>query len=129
MRWRKYTLNADFFAQWSPDSAYVAGWIAGDGSVTYGRHAKVYLMGSLDERGHLEEMARRMGSNTPVKDYVKASNSGLQVCSQRLVEGLTTSGFIKLNRRIEIPANLGLAARCFVRGYFDADGSFCWVLS
>lgn len=122
MAWRKYKVNELFFDAQSQDSAYVAGWIAGDGSITYGKDAKIYLMGSHDEYSHLRSMADRMGSSHEVRLY-KNKSSGVQIGSQRLVSGLTQGfGLEKHLGVIKVPSLQEEFVRSFVRGYFDADG-------
>ena len=118
---RKYAVNEHFFDTWTPDSAYIAGWIVGDGSITEGPHSKIYLMGSVGERDHLECMIRAMGSSHPVRIYECNRTSASQIGSKVLVQALIGKGLSK-KAGLHLPKSFDGSEKHFIRGLFDSDG-------
>lgn len=121
--WRKYAVNDAFFDNWNRSSAYIAGWILGDGHLTYpGRTPKVrtwrlVIAGAPSEEDHLLRMRREMESNHPVKSYGGALM--IQIGSKRLVRALLEKGYSD-SSLIDMPKDL---MGHQVRGLYDSDGT------
>lgn len=120
---RKYTLNEDFFARWSPTMAYVLGFWYADG---YMRHEKSYRVAFFsNDCGHLTQIARAMGSNSPVKNVQKGVDCGaLYLHSKKLFSDLARlGGTRRKSTDLKMPDVPKDFLRDFIRGYFDGDGS------
>ena len=116
---RKYKLDESFFEIWNSDSAYIAGWIAGDGSIL-GR--RLVLCGSLAEESHLESMLVKMGSTHPVRNGGRGALLA-EVGSKKLVSDLQRLGLLKSGGMVSVPGKLGVYEPSFIRGLLDSDGS------
>lgn len=121
------TLNKDFFKNWSPDMAYVLGYIAADGAITIGKRGNQYVeVQSVDRE--LPAMVRKaLGSNHKISSsqlnprwQVKHR---LQIGSKEMVKDLAGLGIVpKKTNRLVLPEMPKKYFRDFVRGYFDGDG-------
>ena len=133
----KYQHNPQYFdAPYTEDTAYIMGFIAGDGCVV-DRKTSPYVVISLASRDHafLVKLAQRLGTTAPVKQRSVvtetrgvAHTSTLAVHSPPLAIALTKMGITARKsktydpalvlRRLPIPLH-----RHFYRGLVDADGS------
>ncbi len=131
-----YDCNENTFKIDSPESFYLAGFIAADGSVQYRKYSKILKIAlSKKDINHLEKIKNILKSNHPIKEYkVKKSklvNSDndcveLQITSKVLVEDLKKFNIIPNKTKIyEMPEwliNHKMISH-FMRGYFDGDGT------
>jgi hypothetical protein len=63
----KYTINSDFFVEWSQDLAYVLGYIIGDGNIN--KSLTTLTIVSID-KDHLEKINAAIGSDRPLHQRV-----------------------------------------------------------
>lgn len=115
---RKYQVNTSFFDYWTPDSAYIAGWVAGDGCILQRR---VILCGSHLEADHLQSMLFRMSATYPLRD----NGSGallVEIGSLKMVSALEQRGFHKAGPETVVPVSFAGNEASFIRGYLDSDG-------
>jgi hypothetical protein len=123
---RRYCdVNEDFFNEWSPDMAYVLGWIYADGSIKKNLQGFQITSSDLD---HLANIGNMLGSDLHVSLYKGKRNKQVagKLCIyrpamvERLVEiGLTPAKSKTMEFPTTIPENfLG----SFIRGYFEGDG-------
>jgi len=123
---RRYCdINENFFNEWSPDMAYVLGWIYADGSIKKDLQGFEITSSDLD---HLADIGNMLGSDLHVSLYKGKRNKQVagKLCIhrpamvERLVEiGLTPAKSKTMEFPTTIPENfLG----SFIRGYFEGDG-------
>lgn len=131
-----YTCNNDFFKLDSPESFYLAGFIAADGSVQYRKYSKVLKITlSLKDIDHLDKIKTILNSTHHIKKYkVKASKlvkkelycCELQIVNKTLVEDLKRFNIVP-NKTFKYEMPLWLVNHKFInhfmRGYFDGDGT------
>lgn len=139
---RKYTLNEKFFSTWTPEMAYMLGFVAADGCLyKYVDKINSYLMSiqlNSKDRHILESFNNMIGSNRPIrtvsastsitksgKTYNKGEQSGFYINSFQIAQDLM---------RLHIHPRKSWTAEWptdyppefmhhYVRGFFDGDGS------
>lgn len=124
---RKYTLNEEFFSEWSATMAYVLGFWYADG---YMRHEKSYrVLFYSNDRDHLAQVANVMKSNSPIKDVEQGVDCG-ELClhSKKLFYDLKRlGGKRRKSTSLILPDVPPIYFRDFLRGYFDGDGSVHFI--
>jgi hypothetical protein len=118
-----YAVNHNFFKKWSPEMAYVLGWIFSDGNISgcknrYG--TSIHL--NKKDNYILEKISEVMGSNRPV--LVHSDSIYLKIDSKVLHRDLLALG-CKPNKSLSLrfPNIKEKFLSHFIRGYFDGDGS------
>lgn len=139
---KTYNCNENFFKNDTPESFYLAGFLAADGSVQYRKYSDVLKITlSKKDKDHLEKIKILLKSNHPIKDYivkpsklVKSYNesSELQIVSNNIIADLKRFNIIPNKTKTytyTIPENIvnNQLISHFMRGYFDGDGTitFC----
>ncbi len=131
-----YHCNNNFFKNESPESFYLAGFIAADGSVQYRKYSKILKITlSKKDLEHLEKIKKLLESNHPIKEYQVKKNKlvtsdkecvELQIANKNIVEDLKKFNIIpNKTKTYEMPEWL-LSHKFlnhFMRGYFDGDGT------
>lgn len=137
-RWRKYPFNESLFEADTPESFYIAGFIAAD-AYCRNRGNQQYMNLLLGEKDlpFLLKLKQHISPTTPVykrlnegskRDprYKDTVGYSFRIGSQLLIEQLSRFG-IHQNKSLtlEFPEYISthLLAHHFVRGYFDGDGS------
>lgn len=121
--YRKYNINEDFFKTWAPDSAWLFGWVLGDGCYTNPLHLRFNL--ARVDREVLEKFKTALESEHPIKDYEVWDEkyqklyyvSGVRFHSKQLVSDLRELSFYG------VPDEYFSHA---LRGFFEAEGSVYW---
>lgn len=123
---KKHLINSDFFKVWSPEMAYVVGFIAADGNICKsGRSTVLHI--ACDNVDVIEKIKLTLNYEGPI--YTKKRSNGKTSHSLRICDYVIFQDLQKLNiteRKSltlmppKIPRNL---VNHFIRGYFDGDGS------
>lgn len=111
-----YSVNTEFFLTWSPEMAYVLGFILTDGSVS-----KDALSISQKDKAPLAYIQRVMNATQPIK---KRGNLHTLIISRKsIVEDLNAFG-ISQNKSltVELPYIDDEVFPDFLRGVIDGDG-------
>lgn len=121
-------VNHNFFKTWSPEMAYVLGYIAADGAITIGQRGNYYLdLFSIDKELILL-VKRRLNSKHKVtaqepKKQTEHRRYRIQIGSKEIIRDLSKLGIApKKTRRLIFPGIPPQHLHHFVRGYFDGDG-------
>jgi hypothetical protein len=120
---KKYGSNEHFFNKLNPISAYWAGFIAADGTLTF-KDNGIYIGLNKKDKHHLLKFKKAIQTNSPIKE-VKSNNSAhIGIYSKELFNTLIKLG-IKPNKSLSIShVNIpGKLMPHFIRGVFDGDGS------
>lgn len=118
---KKYTLNESFFNEWSPDMAWVLGFIYADGCL----HGDGLVSISQKEKQPLEEILKLLNANSPIEQYKRTGVFYIRIYSINLIKTLRLIGLKeRKSLDIEFPEIPDEYFWDFVRGYFDGDGSF-----
>ena len=134
--------NIDYFKELDTEAkAYILGFLASDGTITYDTENGVYsvkiVVNSID-RHILEIIKKEFNTGVEVKDYIETANlpqggtcasklSSLLLCSKELVEDVMKYGVVP-RKSLVLDINYNLIPkelkRHFWRGLYDGDGSF-----
>jgi len=117
---RTYNVNKDFFKRWTQESAWVYGWIIGDGCYTNPRMLR-FIISPIDIEV-LYKFKKLMISEHPVVNYKSWSikyqkyydKSVLCICSKEIVSSLKKLSYL------DIPSEF---LSHFIRGFWEAEGS------
>ncbi len=126
----RYSCNDNYFGQLTPDTCYVAGFIAADGCVHDKRKSIALSIGlGIKDKDHLEKIKQQLQCTHPIsisksKTNVKCS---LSIISKQLTADLYSHFKVtpRKSLTLEWPDHLpDELARHFLRGYFDGDGTW-----
>lgn len=118
---KEYSVNEDFFKKWTPEMAYVFGFICSDGCVHSNRNCCSLHLHKKDL--HIVEHIRSvMESNNPI--HVYRDSCYLRINSKTLCDDLKSLG-CKPRKSIvlQFPNVPEEHLSHFIRGFFDGDGS------
>lgn len=125
---RKYTLKENVFDNLDEHSAYWIGFLYGDGNCTCENKVRIALQWS--DREHLFSFRNFIGSDRPVKERHRPGiehNARIEFRSWRVHNKIKKYELTKrkdMRGRLDISLLQPDIRRHFVRGLFDADGSF-----
>jgi hypothetical protein len=125
----KYTINIDFFAEWSQDLAYVLGYVIGDGNVD---ELLTRLTIVSKDKDHLERINTAIGSNRPL--YQRAlDDTYYEGAKQTWSLIVTSTAVVHHLLRLSIEPNKSISGSYplvpkefwwhFFRGILDSDGN------
>lgn len=122
---KKLKINDDFFKVWSPDMAYILGFITADGCI-HKKRLRIEL--SLKDIEVLEFIKSKFG-NLNIRKYNRI-NKGDFCCidfvSDEIVKDLYSLGVQERKTGSEFWANPpNKFIPDYIRGYFDGDGCVC----
>ncbi len=121
MRKRDYSIDEHYFKTWSPEMAYIFGWICSDGHVA---STKDYFSLHIHykDKEIIRKMKYAMGSDHPIPNY--AQSCQFRVYSKELCSDLIRLGcFPRKSAILPFPEVSDEYLSHFLRGYFDGDGS------
>ena len=124
----KYTINIDFFAEWSQDMAYVLGYVIGDGNVDA---LLTRLTIVSKDKDHLEKINAAIGSNRPL--YQRALDNPYEGAKQTWSLIVASTAVVHHLLRFGIEPNKSISGSYrsvpkefwwhFFRGILDSDGN------
>jgi hypothetical protein len=119
-------IDETFFSKWSPEMAYVLGFLFADGCMQRRKTMKGeynILSLSIKEKGHLEKINNLMKSDHPLKIYSHQEIYHLNIANQKIVADLLKLGLVpKKSLIVKFPEVPDEYAGAFIRGEFDGDG-------
>lgn len=121
----KYKVNYRFFEKWTPESAYVFGFIAADGYIHYGDKNYLQIEVAAYDRDILEKIKQVMQFEGPILESNR-NTVRLQINNKKIISDLIAKGIPAVNKTTELvyPKTLpNELSRHFIRGYCDGDGS------
>ncbi|MDP2789444.1 MAG: LAGLIDADG family homing endonuclease [bacterium] len=124
-------VNKNFFKKWSPEMAYVLGFIFADGNIIYTKRATWFWSLQINDREILEKIKTTLNSSHIISKKKKYKNEKqsyrLQIGSKEMCADLIKLGLTERKSKTllfpEIPEKYFPS---FLRGYFDGDGGV-WV--
>lgn len=123
---KKYFLNTNFFKVWSPEMAYILGFIAADGNICKtGRAHMLHI--ACDDEDVIVKVKNVIEYQGPIhkkpRDNGKISYS-LRICDSTIFRDLQNLNITERKSLTFTPPKIPQELTWhFVRGYFDGDGS------
>ena len=125
----RYSVNYRFFEEWTPESAYIFGFIASDGHLFYesgkaNKNALQFEIANYD-KDILEKIKAIMEYEGPICN-TKRDTVKLQMSNKKIIKDLIEKGIPIKNKTFDLkypetlPEELD---RHFIRGLLDGDGS------
>lgn len=123
---KKHSVNSHYFKTWSPEMAYVLGFIAADGNICHsGRAHSLHI--ACDDKDVIEKIKLVLAYQGPIYEksrFNRKISYSLRICDPIIFNDLIPLGITERKSLTltppKIPDDL---VRHFVRGYFDGDGS------
>ena len=114
--YRKHHVKVDFFDTWSPETAWVYGWILGDG---YVGDRSIFIGLARRDKDVLFKIQEILCSDHPVEDYVGNGFINSDMSKIRIHSKSLSDSFRKI-RYTDIPE---VYFSDFLRGFFEAEGN------
>jgi intein-encoded DNA endonuclease-like protein len=126
------SLAKNFFKSWSPEMAYVLGYIAADGTISISKRGNCYLMLEGIDKELISGIKRVLRSGHKMTSRRRSDKWNriyrLQIGSKEMVGDLIDLGLTpNKSKRLSQPDVPKKYFGDFVRGYFDGDGNVCFA--
>lgn len=125
----KYSVNEDFFKEWTPKMAYVLGYLYADGSLEDASYLRgKYVRVSSIERENIAEIKKLLKSEHTIVEIKPTTKNRkirylLRIGSHTLYNDLTNIGlYPNKSLTVKFPYVPQKFLSHYVRGYFDGDG-------
>ena len=117
---RKYIINENFFKKWSPNMAYILGFLAADGNV---HNNSIRFKIHRNDIEILEFIRANIGM-VSLRDDVKQNQAVIGFYSEEMAKSLLKLGITPNKTYSLVMKHIPkIYVRDFVRGVFDGDGS------
>jgi len=120
------SFNKDFFKVWSPDMAYVLGFIFADGNIIKTKRGTHFIAVYSADHGLLELIKNAIASEHTIQKRTERSGAvfRIQIGSKEWFADLQKLCVVPAKTtRMHIPDIPQVYIGDFVRGYFDGDGN------
>lgn len=122
----KHSVNSNFFKIWSPDMAYVTGFIAADGNICHSGRGYVLHI-ACDDKDIIEKIKLVLSYRGPIHQKLRINGKisySLRICDPTIFHDLDKLGITeRKSLTLKPPTIPRKLVRHFIRGYFDGDGS------
>jgi|SRR3989344_684354 len=123
---KKHGVNSHFFKKWSPEMAYVLGFIGADGNICHSGRAYT-LQIACDDKDVIEKIKLVLGYLGPIHQKPRLNGKisySLRICDPIIFKDLQALNVTERKSLTFIPPKMqSRYVKHFVRGYFDGDGS------
>ncbi len=123
---KKHKVNSNFFKTWSPEMAYVLGFIGADGNICHSGRAHM-LQIACDDKDVIVKIKKCISYEGPIHQKIRENNKisySLRICDPIIFNDLQQLNITERKSLTltppKVPKHL---VRHFIRGYFDGDGS------
>lgn len=122
------TVNHAFFQRWSPEMAYVLGYVCADGCLIKNKRGSCYLELTSVDRELIDQVREALNATQKISERRRSASwqpaFTLQIGSKRIFQDLLRLGLrMRKSRRLTLPDVPKPLLGDFVRGYFDGDGN------
>lgn len=117
-----------FFRKWSPQMAYILGFITADGCIMKNKRGAYFLEIQSIDKEILSKIRKALKSNLIIGEYQPKNKNHnkryrLQIGSKKIFNDLIKLGITpKKSKTIKLPKISNKYFSHFLRGYFDGDG-------
>ncbi len=123
---KKHPVNSNFFKTWSPEMAYVLGFIAADGNICHSGRAHTLHI-ACDDQDVIEKIKNVLSYKGPIHKKSRFNGKisySLRICDPIIFKDLEKLGVtVRKSLTFTPPKVFRKLTRHFIRGYFDGDGS------
>jgi len=124
-------INKNFFKKWTPEMAYILGFIYADGNIIFTKRATWFWSIQINDKDILEKIKKVINSEHVISIRKRHRNQNqsyrLQVGSKDMCQDLVNLGLTeRKSKTISLPEITSKYFPDFLRGYFDGDGGV-WV--
>lgn len=119
---KKYDINERYFDTWTPNMAYVLGYITADGNISKDKYR---LRISSIDKDILEQINKELFSNRPIRKEHNSNGEWYTLCVDNIhiYESLIKLGITPdKSKTVQISYIPSEYKFDFMRGYFDGDG-------
>lgn len=123
---KKYEINSNYFKKWTPEMAYVLGFIASDGNVS--KHGNAHMLQiACDDKDVIEKIRVALRGKRPILEKGRFNGkvsyqfrvSDIEIFNDLLSLGITPRKSLTL----KAPIISKKFVPHYLRGFFDGDGS------
>ncbi|MBI5420695.1 MAG: hypothetical protein HZA35_00025 [Parcubacteria group bacterium] len=120
--------NEDFFKTWSPEMAYVLGFIVADGCLTKNKRGGCFTTIEITDKSIIYAIRNVLHSDIKISEYRPKNKNWnkkyrLQIGSKEIFNDLLELGVTpRKSKIITLPNMPDIYFHDFLRGYFDGDG-------
>lgn len=124
----KRNKDEDFFKEWSPDMAYILGFIVADGCLIKNKRGACFLEIQSTDKNIVYSIREVLKSDLEISEYQPKNKNyskryRLQIGSKIIFEDLVRLGITpRKSKTIVLPDMPNNFFPHFIRGYFDGDG-------
>lgn len=127
LRYKKFAVDEGFFKKWSPEMAYILGYIAADGNIAWDKkkcYNSLTITACAKDKKHLEKV-RKVMQITKLLLFGQATNSYRLIIANKIIcLDLMSLGIMpRKSLTIKLPIVPAVFLPHFIRGIIDGDGS------
>jgi hypothetical protein len=131
LKFKKHTVNENFFKDWSEEMAYILGLIFTDGNIAWDEEKSrrsLTITASEKDKENLERIRNLMNSTKPLLYSKKTKSYRLIVVNKKICLDLMNMGVIpRKSLTLEFPKIPKKVLRHFIRGAIDGDGTVYYL--
>lgn len=131
LKFKKHSVNEEFFNEFNEQSCYILGLIFSDGNISWNPRKGYYsttITASEKDKNHLENIRKIMSSTKPLLYSPKTKSYRLIINNKKTCKKLMQLGVTpKKSLTIKFPNIPKNYLRHFIRGVIDGDGNVRYV--
>ncbi len=131
LRFKRHTVNEDFFNEFNEQSSYILGLISSDGNISWNTKEGYYtitITASEKDKEHLENIRKILSSTKPLIYSLKTKSYRLIINNKNICKRLMGLGITpRKSLTLKFPVIPKEQLRHFIRGVIDGDGHVRYV--
>lgn len=121
----RIAINENFFKTWTPQTAYVVGWLFTDGTIQQKTDSNSFIVRlAVKDYDLLENIRSMLSSSNRISKYKEQNLYFISIFNRTIAMDLLALGMTpRKSTTVSFPAIPPLHLRHFIRGCFEGDGS------